>query len=381
MKVFRKARILSPQVMLGVADLAFDTHTRTVGTYDVAAEEMPYSRDWLIVPGFIDTHIHGAGGADTMDATPAAIATMADTLAREGTTSFLATTMTAGEEDTRRALQAVAEYRTLGRTVGARCLGVHMEGPCLSPVYAGAQPAAYMQLPQVEYFKRMNAAAAGCVRLVTMAPELTGAEDVIRFLDEQGILVNIGHSDAGEEDIFHAVLAGASGVTHTYNAQRPLHHREIGVVGSALMMDPLRCELIADGIHVSIPAINLLFKCKGVKQITLITDAMREKGLGDGVSELGGQTVYVKNGEARLADGTLAGSVATMNGCIRNLVKRLGISLADAVDCASLNPARALGLEDRYGVIREGAVADYTVLDGEMNVVMTIRDGEVVYRA
>ncbi len=380
MKVIKGARVHIAGRGFITSDLYFDTHTRAIGTWEGDAEEIILPHGSRVVPGFIDTHIHGAGGADTMDATPDAIAVIADTLAREGTTSFLATTMTASREDTRAALAAVADYRAMNRPRGARCLGVHMEGPCLSPKYAGAQPTAYMEDPTIAYFEEMNKAAEGCVRLVTIAPEREGAWDVISYLDDHGILVNVGHSDAGVDTITSAVVAGASGVTHTFNAQRPLHHREIGVVGSALLMDPLRCELIADNIHVSMAAMTLLFKCRKPQNITLITDAMREKGLGDGVSELGGQTVYVKDGEARLADGTLAGSVATMNGCVRNLVRTLGLSLGEALMCATANPARALGMEDLYGSISVGAVADYAVVDEDLNVLMTIRDGEIIYR-
>ncbi len=381
MKRFENARVYVAGRGFVNTDLFFDTRTRVIGRCDTAAEVIPLPTGCRVVPGFIDTHIHGAGGADTMDASQEALATMAKTLVREGTTSFLATTMTASREDTRAALSAAAAYIASAPTNGARLIGVHMEGPCLSEKYAGAQPRAYMEMPTVSYFDEMCEAATGCVRMVTIAPELDGAEPVISHLVAQNIAVSVGHSDAGVEDIHTAVCAGLSGVTHTYNAQRPMHHRELGVVGSALMMDPLRCELIADGIHVSVPAMHLLFKVKGVGGVTLITDAMRAKGCGDGVGDLGGQTVYVKNGEARLADGTLAGSVATMNNCVKNVVHLLGRSLEEAVRCATENPARALGIEDTYGVIKEGAVADYAVLDKDMNVIMTIRDGEIVYQA
>ncbi len=381
MKMFKNARVRVAGKGFITTDLVFDTHTRAIGAWEGTAEAIALPSGAYVVPGFIDTHIHGAGGADTMDATPEALAVVADTLVREGTTSFLATTMTASRADTRAALAAVGAYCASERTAGARCLGVHMEGPCLSPKYAGAQPAAYMEAPCTAYFEEMLAVPNAAVRLVTIAPELDGAEEVIRHLSDRGVRVNIGHSDAGVEEIQTAILAGATGVTHTYNAQRPLHHRELGVTGSALLMDPLRCELIADGVHVSVPAMYLLFKCKGRDNVTLVTDAMRMKGMGDGVGELGRQTVRVSGGEARLADGTLAGSVATMNQCVKTLVRELGLSLEQAVACATTNPARALGLEDTYGTIAVGAVADYAVLDASLRVLMTIRDGEVVYRA
>ena len=177
------------------------------------------------------------------------------------------------------------------------------------------------------------------------------------------------------------MAAGARNVTHTYNAQSPLHHREIGTVGSALLYDDLHAELIADTIHVSVPAIQLLVKCKPLDRLILITDAMRAKGLKDGISELGGQTVIVKNGEARLEDGTLAGSVLRMNRAVGNMVQKAGVPLLQAVDYATINPARTLGIEKEAGSIKVGKNADFAVLNGNFDVLLTVRDGNVVYRA
>ena len=176
------------------------------------------------------------------------------------------------------------------------------------------------------------------------------------------------------------MAAGAVGITHTYNAQSPLHHRDIGTVGAALLLDDLQTEIIADTIHVSVPAIKLLVKNKPKEKITLITDAMRAKGMPDGESELGGQKVFVKNGEARLADGTLAGSVLKMNVAVKNMVEKVGVSFTDAIDFATKNPARMMGLSDKKGSIKVGKDADFAVLDKDFNVLMTIRAGKVIYK-
>ena len=224
-------------------------------------------------------------------------------------------------------------------------------------------------------------ASGNAIKIVSMAPEIDGADELVAHLTAQGIVSSIGHTAAGVADVEKAIAAGASNVTHTYNAQTALHHREIGVVGSAMLFDELNCELIADTIHVSVPALQLLAKCKPHDKLTLITDAMRAKGLGDGESELGGQTVIVKNGEARLVDGTLAGSVLLMNRAIENMVEKVGVPFLTAVDYATANPAKNLGVWDEIGSIKVGKRADFTVLDSKYNVILTIRDGEIIYKA
>lgn len=349
----------------------------------------------VVLPGFLDEHIHGAGGADVMDGTGQALSEMAKALSKEGTTSFLAATMTQSPENITRALSAVKEYlQTQPENLcqgkkcpgadpltGARLLGVHLEGPFLSAAYKGAQPAAYIVKPDVEQFERYRAASGDNIRIVTLAPEEEGAEELICHLAERKIIVSLGHCAAGYADVARATLAGASQVTHTFNAQSPLHHREIGTAGAALLSDTLSCELIADTVHVSVPAIKLLIKCKTYRKIVLITDAIRAKGLGDGVSELGGQKVFVKGAEARLPDGTIAGSVLQMNRAVQNMVEKAGMTLPQAADCASYNPARNLGLSDRIGGIAVGKLADLTVLSKNYDVLMTIVDGEIVYRS
>ncbi len=345
------------------------------------AEEISLPQDAIVLPGFIDQHVHGAGGSDGMDGTVKDITTIANTLAKEGTTSFLVTTMTQSPENITKAMQAVKEYMDFSPEKGARVLGIHLEGPFIAAAHKGAQPLEYVATPASEVFDEYNQASGNAIRIVTLAPEVDGAKDFIRGLTERGVLSSIGHTGAKYEDIQSAVELGAGCVTHTYNAQTGLHHREIGTVGSAMLLDELYCEMIADTIHVSVPAMKLLAKNKPADKLVLITDAMRAKGLPDGVSELGGQTVYVKDGEARLEDGTLAGSVLRMNRALQNLVEKVGVPFTQAVDCATKNPAKNLKMDQEIGSIAVGKQADFTVINKNYDVLMTVRGGKIIYQA
>lgn len=348
---------------------------------DKSADVIALPKDAIVLPGFVDQHIHGAGGSDGMDGTVNDIAVIADTVAAEGTTSFLVTTMTQSKENITNALRAVKEYQASGRTQGARVAGVHLEGPFIAASHKGAQPLEYVQQPDITTFDAYNESSGNAIKIVTLAPEVAGSLPLIAHLKEKNVVASVGHTAASYSAIKQAVDAGASNVTHTYNAQTALHHREIGTVGSAMLLDELTCELIADTIHVSVPAMQLLVKNKPADKLVLITDAMRAKGLPDGESELGGQKVFVKNGEARLADGTLAGSVLKMNKAVQNLVEKVGIPFEKAVDCATINPAKMLGIDNETGSITVGKRADFTVLDSSYNVLLTVRDGNVIYQA
>lgn len=333
---------------------------------------------WLL-PGFLDEHIHGAGGADVMDATPDALSVIAKTLAREGTTSFLATTMTQSRNAIIGALRAVGDCMARG-TGGARLLGAHLEGPFISRDYRGAQKEEFVAVPDVSVFDAYQSASVGSVRMVTLAPEEDAENELIRFLAASGVVAAVGHSGADFACVEKAADAGLSSVTHTYNAQSGIHHRHFGTAGAAMLDDRLFAELICDAIHVSVPAMRLLAKNKPRNKLVLITDSIRAKGLGNGVSELGGQTVYVKNGEARLADGTLAGSVLRMNDAVRNLVEKVGVPIGDAIDAASYNPALNLGLAEEIGSIAPGKRADFTIVNSSWEVLATVVDGRVIYK-
>ncbi len=382
MKCFKNATVYVEGEGLKKCTVSFDGTILKIARGPVkGAEEIALPEDAIIVPGFVDQHIHGAGGSDGMDGTMEDIINISKTVAAEGTTSYLVTTMTQSVENITKALSAVKAYRELGPEVGARVVGVHLEGPFIAAKFKGAQPLEYVAAPVSEVFDNYNEASGNCIRIVTLAPEVDGAKDLIRHLKEVGVVASIGHTGAAYADIAEAVAAGASNVTHTYNAQTPLHHREIGTVGSAMLIDELNCEMIADTIHVSVPAMQLLVKCKPHDKVTLITDAMRAKGIPDGVSELGGQTVYVKNGEARLEDGTLAGSVLRMNRAVQNLVEKVGVSFTDAIDFATINPAKNIRMDKEIGSIAEGKRADFTILNKNYDVLMTVRGGKIVYQA
>ena len=342
-------------------------------------EGMNLNVEYLVLPGFIDQHVHGAAGSDAMDGTKEDISKIANALASEGTVGFLATTMTQSVENITNALKCVKEYKEENPKEGAEVLGVHLEGPFISLKHIGAQPLEYVAKPDIEVFKKYQEASGNNIKLVSLAAEEEGSAELIKYLVSENVVASFGHTDSTAKDVELAIKAGAKNVTHTFNAMKPLHHREIGTVGSALLYDELNCELICDGIHVSRPAINLLRKCKPSDKLTLVTDAMRAKHMADGEWELGGQAVFVKNGEARLAGGTLAGSVLKMNNAVKNFMEFTGASLQEAVNCASLNPAKNLGLDHILGSIKEGKNASFVVVDKDMNVVYTIRDGYVIY--
>ena len=384
MKCFKNATVYVDGKGIQKRTVCFDEKIEKISRCALAgknAEEIVLPENAIVVPGFIDQHIHGAGGSDGMDGTLEDIAVIAKTVAAEGTTSFLVTTMTQSKENITKALNAVKEYREADSKEGARVVGVHLEGPFIAAAHKGAQPLEYVKEPDILTFDEYNAACGNAIKIVSLAPEVAGADELISYMSQKGVVASIGHTGAKYQDIEKAIAAGASNVTHTYNAQTALHHREIGTVGSAMLLDELNCELIADTIHVSVPAMRLLVKNKPADKISLITDAMRAKGIPDGVSELGGQTVYVKNGEARLEDGTLAGSVLKMNRAIENAVTKVGMSFTQAIDCATKNPARMLKIDDEAGSIKVGKRADFTVLNDKYDVLLTVRGGEIVYKA
>ena len=362
-------------------DIGFNGGKIKLGDNLVNEEVFSLTEDMIVVPGFIDQHIHGAFKSDAMDGSVNALEDIATAIAKEGTTSFLATTMTQSPENIKNALKSVKDYINLNKKEGAELLGVHLEGPFISLKHVGAQPPEYVKTPSIDVMKEYIDASGGNVKIVSLAPETQGAEELIKYLKEQGVVASIAHTGAKYQDCVNAVNWGVTNVTHTYNAQTGLHHRDVGVVGSALLMDELSCELICDLIHVSAPAIKLVIKNKPLDKVILITDSMRAKHMPDGESELGGQLVIVKNGEARLVDGTLAGSVLKMNDAVKNVHKSVGIPLEQVIDYATANPAKCLGIYDQVGSIKDDKRANLCVLDkNTFEVILTVRNGEIVYK-
>ncbi|MBT2689083.1 N-acetylglucosamine-6-phosphate deacetylase [Bacillus sp. ISL-47] len=343
---------------------------------DQDTEIMELSPEQTISPGFIDVHIHGAGGADTMDATQEALNTMASVLPAEGTTSFLATTITQEKEKIEAALSNAALYQNEQNTPGkAEIIGIHLEGPFINEKRGGAQPRNHILEPDIELFKRWQEAANQTIKLITLAPEKANGYEFIRFLRENGVVASIGHSDAVFTEMEEAVKAGATHVTHLFNGMRGLHHREPGVAGAALLFKELIVEMIADGIHVRPEMIKLALNAKGQDGMILITDSMRAKCLKNGHYDLGGQDVTVENGQALLADGTLAGSILKMKDSIKNMIEFTDITLLEAVRLASSNPAKQMNIYDRKGSISEGKDADLVILDENLEVAMTFCRG------
>lgn len=332
----------------------------------------------LVLPGFVDRHIHGAGGADGMDGEQATLQTIADNIVKEGTTTFLATTMTQSEENIIKAMNSVRDYVY---TSGAKVAGIHLEGPFISPKFKGAQPEQYIKTPNSELMDRFFVESGGKIKVVSLAPEQENAEELIKYLKGKNVVASVGHSQATFEQVEKSIGWGVNSVTHTFNAQTPLHHREAGVVGAAMMKDELYTEIICDLIHACKQAVGLLVKNKPKDKVIMITDSMRAKHLPDGESELGGQKVIVKDGQARLSDGTLAGSVLKMNVALKNMVEQVGVKLEDAINFATANPAKSLGLFDSIGSIAVGKCADFVVLDKDYNVLTTIVKGNVAYKS
>ncbi len=335
---------------------------------------------YIAVPGFIDVHIHGVNGADTMDATKEALDTMASALPKEGTTSFLATTMTQERKEIEKALINAGEYMKTQADQGkAEVLGIHLEGPFVNAKRAGAQPIHHIIDPNVSLLKEWLALSNHSIKLVTLAPEQPNGLEMVRYLKESGIIASIGHSDATYEQVVEAIEAGANHVTHLFNQMKGLHHREPGVVGAAFLHDELKAEIIADGVHVRPEMVKLAYKQKQREGLILITDSMRAKCLKNGTYDLGGQEVTVKDGKAVLEDGTLAGSILKLGQAFKNILNYTGCSIEDAIQMASVNPAKQLNIYDRKGSIAKGKDADIVILDHNREIFMTICRGEVAF--
>ncbi|GER68757.1 N-acetylglucosamine-6-phosphate deacetylase [Weizmannia acidilactici] len=332
-------------------------------------EEVIEGNGMTVIPGMIDVHIHGGYGIDAMDADPEALQTLSGKLLQEGVTSFFPTTMTQDYSKIEAALRAIKEAKEKGGTI---IEGIHLEGPFISKKRAGAQPLEYIQAPDGDLFLKWLEASGNLIKLVTYAPENEGARAFEDLLIGRGIVPSMGHTDAVRAEL---LKSKASHATHLYNGMRGLHHREPGAAGHALLSPGVQVELIVDGIHVHPDMVKLTYEMKGPEKITVITDAMRAKGLPDGESELGGQKVWVKNGEARLENGALAGSILKMDDAFRNIMKFTGCSIVEAVQMTSVNQAREFGLSHK-GSLTAGKDADFVVLDQNLQVKATYHLGK-----
>lgn len=328
---------------------------------------------WSLAPGFVDLHIHGAGGHDVMEGDPAALGRIAETIARHGTTSYLATTVTASPDRTCRSLAALApaaakasEPRACA-TPAAELLGIHLEGPFISHDRRGVHPPEWIAEPQPALLGRLLAAASGAARILTLAPELPGALELIDRAQVAGLLVALGHTNATYDEAIRAIERGARHAVHVFNAMRPFAHRETGVLGAVLTRPEVSAEVIADGVHVDSPAIQLLLAAKGAERVILVTDATAATGMPDGAYRLGTLAVRVSGGVCRDAEGRLAGSTLTLDRAVRRIIE-LGLPPNEALRMATLNPARRIGLEKRKGVVAEDADADLIFFDDAWRV-------------
>ncbi len=409
MKAITNATVVSQGQALTNHALIFDEQIQAVCPAAAVTRwpvnEVIDAQGLLVVPGLIDIHVHGCGGYDAMDASQQSLAAMARCLAQHGVTSFLPTTMTAKRVEIERVLDnlrsgdipllvnelevascpksrldhncqtslkaeecphrdgAALLQEVSSLAAGARVLGVNLEGPFLNPSFKGAHAAEHLALPDFD----LLANYIDVIRIITLAPELTGSAALLSKLAAYPQVVPaIGHSGASFEEVQLAIKQGVRHATHLFNAMSPLHHRQPGVVG-AVLANGLSAELIADNLHVHPGLYQLLLKTHGPERLILVSDSMRAAGLGEDEYELGGQMVRVKEGAARLPDGTLAGSILTLNKAVFNFQRATGCRVAEAIALATRNPARLLGLQDYIGYLVEGMEADIVVLDEECN--------------
>ncbi|MPQ33144.1 N-acetylglucosamine-6-phosphate deacetylase [Clostridium estertheticum] len=330
----------------------------------------------FVSPGFIDIHIHGSGGYDTMDATKKALEIIGTTIAENGVTGYLPTTMTMEASSIYKALDVVREEMRI-ETRGAKILGVHVEGPFINEKYKGAQKANNIVKPDYDIIKDY----LDIIKIITLAPEKDIDHSFIKKVKANSkITLSIGHSDASFEEAMKAIDDGISHATHIFNAMTPFNHRKPGIVGAIFTSD-ISCELIADLIHVHPAIFNILINLVHTDRMVLITDSMRAGCIKSGVSELGGQKVIVKNGAARLEDGTLAGSVLTLNKAILNMLRNSDLKIYDVVAMATINPAKVINMDNKKGSLEIGYDADIAIFNDDIDVSFTIVEGKIVYEA
>jgi len=350
-----------------------------------AAVELPTDARVLDFPGatlapaFFDVHIHGAMGHDVMEATPEALDAMGSFLAAHGTGSFLATTVTAPLDATLRSLSGLAKLLAQPPVAGrAQALGIHLEGPFLSHAKRGVQPAEHLLAPDIATFDRLFEAAEGRIRLMTLAPELPGAIELAAYATARGVRVSLGHSNATAAETRTAIAAGAVSATHTFNAMRPLDHREPGILGTVLTNDALFAELICDGIHVAPEMVKLWWRAKGPERAILVTDAISAAGMPDGAYRLGDFEVQVANGRAT-ANGVLAGSVLTLDRALTKFMEFTGAPLEEALRLLTVNPASMTGLGDQVSSLAVGEAANLVALDEAGKLIGSVVNGQTAF--
>lgn len=382
MKIITGGKIITRESVLNNKALIFDKKIIDIIDNDKVDKFLSCNKNVEVInangqyvsPGFIDLHIHGAGGHDTMDGKPSDLDIISREICKTGVTSFLPTTMTMSKEKIYRALDNIKICMGLNLP-GAKVLGAHLEGPFINKKYKGAQKEDYILTPNYKFIEDY----INIIRIITLAPENDENLEFIKKVTENSkIVLSIGHSNATYEEAMDAIQLGVSHITHTFNAMTPLNHRKPGVVGAAFNSD-VYCELISDTVHIHPGVFNIMVKAKGKDKIILVTDSMRAGCSKEGISELGGQKVIVDESSARLEDGTLAGSILTLNKAVRNFKENTNLPIYDIVNMASFNPAKSIGIEHERGSIEIGKYSDIVIFDEQINIKNTIIEGTTVF--
>lgn len=372
-KVFINAHVFTGEGEIEKGYLRFSDKIIGVGKMELYEKEENEEETDLdgqyILPGFIDVHSHGGYGVDNMDADADKISEMIYKMQQEGITSYFPTTMTQSDENIEASLKAIKKAAEMNPMIQ----GVHIEGPFISKAFKGAQPEEYIRVAQLDTLKKWQELSGDRIRLITYAPETGDVSDFEDYCEENNIVLSAGHSGATYKQLKESK---ATHITHLFNGQLGLHHREIGVSGFGLLEDHVSVEMIVDGFHISEEMVKLAYKTKGADGIQLITDSMRAKGSPEGESELGGQTVIVKDKQARLSNGSLAGSVLTFIDAFKNMIAFTGCSMLDAVKMSSFNQAREFNLTTK-GALNPSYDADMIVMDKNLNIKQTISGGTV----
>lgn len=374
MKAIINGKIVTENNIIEDKILLFDD--KIIGFCDKVEENMEIidAKGLYVSPGLIDIHVHGSCNHDVMDKSVASIKTIGNGIKANGVTSFLPTTMTMSKEDIYEALDTIRESINI-KYDGAQILGAHLEGPFINSKYKGAQSDKFIQPPNFPFIEDY----VDVIKIISYAPEVDDNFSFTKEIkDKTNITLSIAHTNATYEEAKLAIKFGASNITHLFNAMTPLNHRELGVVGAALTSD-VYCEIICDNIHVNPQLYQFVLNNKGKDKVILITDCMRAGCMADGKYDLGGQDVFVKNGAARLSTGSLAGSVLNLNKAVYNFIKNTNLSINEAINLASLNPAKSINMDKTKGSLDINKDADIALFDEEMNCYMTISNGEIIF--
>lgn len=341
-------------------------------------DDIIYGKGNYLSPGFIDIHNHGNSGFDIMDSTEEALDSMGKYHISNGVTSYLGTVITSSHEDMIKAMKNIVAYNQ--KKDRANIVGIHLEGPFFNVEKKGAQPERFIKPPNIEDIHEVLDTSKGLLKMVSLAPELEGALDVIRLLKKNGVAVSMAHSNSTYEEAKMGIEHGVTIATHLYNGMRGFNHREPGIIGASLTDDRVYCEVIYDRFHLHDIAVKIALRMKGYDRIILVSDSMMAAGLEDGEYILGGQKVIVKSGKPRLESGNIAGSTLDLKTAVYNMTKYLQVPINDAVKMASLNPAKAIGMGDELGSIEIGKKADLLLFDEDIDMKMVCLGGNILWK-